>query len=105
MVIGPTVETLPMIENFVKEYNIYAAIHNHGPTDKHFPTPQSAVAAIQGTDKRLGVCMDVGHTMRSGVDPVAAAKQAGARLLDMHTKDVRRNGANWDTVDVGDGDI
>ena len=105
MVIGPTVETLPMIEKCVQEYNIYAAIHNHGPTDKHFPTPQSALTAIQGTDKRLGLCMDIGHTMRAGVDPVAAAKEAGARLLDMHTKDVRQVNGKWDAVDCGDGEI
>jgi sugar phosphate isomerase/epimerase len=105
MVIGPSVETLPMIEKCIKEYKIYAAIHNHGPTDKHFPTPQSALAAIKGTDPRLGLCMDIGHTMRAGVDPAAAAKEAGARLLDMHTKDVHLMDGKWEGVDCGDGDI
>src|SRR5262245_43612291 len=105
VVIGPTVESLPLIEKFVQEYNIKAAVHNHGPTDKHFPTPQSALAAIKGTDKRLGVCMDVGHTMRSNVDPVVAAKEAGARLLDMHTKDVQMVNGKWEKADCGDGDI
>jgi sugar phosphate isomerase/epimerase len=105
MVVGPSVESLPMIEKAVQEFNIYAAIHNHGPSDKHFPTPQSALAAIKGTDKRLGLCMDIGHTMRSGVDPVAAAKEAGPRLLDMHTKDVHLANSKWDRADCGDGDI
>lgn len=105
IVIGPTVETLPMIEKCVKEYNIKVAIHNHGPSDKHFPTPQSALAAIKGADPRVGLCMDIGHTMRAGVDPVAAAKEAGARLLDMHTKDVHLANGKWDGVDCGDGDI
>ena len=105
VVIGPTVETLPMIEKMVKEYDIKAAIHNHGPSDKHFPTPQSALAAIKGADGRLGLCMDIGHTMRAGVNPVAAAKEAGARLLDMHTKDVKQTNGKWDGVDCGDGDI
>jgi sugar phosphate isomerase/epimerase len=105
IVIGPTVETLPLIEKCVKEYGIKVAIHNHGPSDKHFPTPQSALAAIKGMDPRVGLCMDVGHTMRSGVDPVAAAKEAGARLLDMHTKDVKQVNGKWESVDCGDGDI
>jgi sugar phosphate isomerase/epimerase len=105
IVIGPTVETLPLIEKCVKEYDIKVAIHNHGPSDKHFPTPQSALAAIKGADSRVGLCMDIGHTMRSGVDPVAAAKEAGARMLDMHTKDVKQNGDKWDGVDCGDGAI
>ena len=105
IVIGPTVETLPLIERCVKEYNIRVAVHNHGPSDKHFPTPQSALDAIKGMDARVGLCMDIGHTTRSGVDVVAAAKQAGARLLDMHTKDVRQAGGKWENVAVGEGDI
>ena len=53
IVIGPT-ETLPMIEKCVKEYNIKVAIHNHGPSDKHFPTPQPALAAITGRGRARG---------------------------------------------------
>ena len=105
IVIGPSARTLPIIEKFVKEYNINVAVHNHGPSDKHFPTPASALAVMKGMDPRVGVCMDVGHTMRSGVDPVAAAKEAGARLLDMHIKDVKQVNGKWDGVDCGDGDI
>ena len=32
---------LPLIEQHVKKYDISAAIHNHGPGDRRFPTPQS----------------------------------------------------------------
>ena len=39
MVCAPTHANLSKIEKFVKEYNISIAIHNHGPEDKHFPTP------------------------------------------------------------------
>ena len=105
IVIGPTARTLPMMEKFVKEYNIKVAVHNHGPSDKHFPTPASALALMKGMDARVGLCMDIGHTMRAGVDPVAAAKEAGPRLLDMHTKDVHLSNGKWDGVDCGDGDI
>jgi sugar phosphate isomerase/epimerase len=106
IVIGPTVETLPMIEKCVKEYDIKVAVHNHGPSDKHFPTPQSALAAIKGMDPRVGLCMDIGHTMRSGVNPVEAAKLAGARLLDLHTKDIHLGkDGKWVSADCGDGDI
>jgi sugar phosphate isomerase/epimerase len=106
IVIGPTVETLPMIEKCVKEYDIKVAVHNHGPSDKHFPTPQSALAAIQGMDPRVGLCMDIGHTMRSGINPVTAAKLAGTRLLDLHTKDLRMGkDKQWVFADCGDGEI
>jgi len=105
IVIGPTVETLPMIEKCVKEYDIKVAVHNHGPTDKHFPTPESALAAIKGMDPRVGLCMDIGHTMRSGVNPVDAAKAAGSRMLDLHTKDLRMADGKWIFADCGDGDL
>jgi len=105
IVIGPTAETLPLIEKCVKEYDIQVAVHNHGPSDKHFPTPQSALAVIKNMDPRVGLCMDIGHTMRSGVNPVEAARVAGARLLDLHTKDVKKVDGKWVSADCGDGDI
>ena len=61
MAIGPTAETMPRIERFVKEYNIKVAIHNHGPEDKHFPTPQSALRVVKNMDARCGICIDAGH--------------------------------------------
>ena len=33
----PTLEPLPRIEKFVREYDIRIAIHNHGPEDKLWP--------------------------------------------------------------------
>lgn len=105
IVIGPTAETLPLIERFVKEYDIKVALHNHGPTDKHFPTPQSALAAMKDMDPRVGICMDVGHTVRSGVNPIEAARLAGPRLLDLHTKDMATVNGKLEAVDCGDGEL
>ncbi len=103
MVIGPTAETLPRIERFVKEYNIKVAIHNHGPEDKHFPSPEVALKAIEGMDPRVGVCIDVGHTSRTGTSPVESIRHAGSRLLDMHIKDLRDLHDGKSQVPVGDG--
>ena len=41
LVISPDPAMLPWIEQHVKKYDISAAIHNHGPGDRRFPTPQS----------------------------------------------------------------
>lgn len=89
MTIAPTTQTMPRIERFVKEYNIKAAIHNHGPEDKHFPTPQSALRVVKDMDARCGICIDVGHAARAGADVVESIREAGARLFDMHIKDLR----------------
>ena len=55
MMIGATRKTLPRIQNFVKEYGIAVAVHNHGPEDKEFPTPEAALDALNGMDARMGV--------------------------------------------------
>jgi sugar phosphate isomerase/epimerase len=98
-------ETLPSIEKLVKEYNIKAAIHNHGPEDKHFPSPESVLKAVKDMDSRMGLCMDIGHSVRAGSDIIQAAAQAGPRLHDMHTKDLRDLSDKGSQVPVGDGVI
>ena len=81
-------EMLPLIEKKVKEFNIAIAIHNHGPSDKHFPTPESAYEKIKNLDKRMGLCIDIGHTVRAKVDLIAQTKMCIDRLYDVHMKDL-----------------
>jgi sugar phosphate isomerase/epimerase len=89
MVIAPSAATLPRIERFVIEYDIKVAIHNHGPGDAHFPGPSDALPIIQDMDPRVGVCVDLGHTTRTGVDIVEALEESGNRVLDVHVKDLK----------------
>ena len=103
MVVAPTRQTMPRIEKFVKEYNIRVAIHNHGPEDKHFPSPYEALEVVQNMDPRVGLCLDVGHTMRTGVDVVKSIADAGSRLLDMHLKDLRGPKEKGSQCEVGKG--
>ena len=81
------------------------AIHNHGPDNPLFPTPQSAYERIASMDRRMGLCMDVGHTQRSGVDPSASAEKSFDRLLDIHIKDASEATAKGTTVEIGRGVI
>lgn len=103
IVCAPTAVTLPKMEKYVKEYGIKIAVHNHGPEDKHFPTPQSVLAMVKNMDPRCGLCIDVGHTARTGVDVVASIREAGPRLLDMHMKDLTDFTAKEAKAPVGDG--
>ncbi len=105
IIAAPTAEMLPMIESKVKEYNISVAIHNHGPTDKHFPTPASVYQKIKGLDKRIGLCIDIGHTVRIGADLIASTQQCADRLLDLHMKDVTAAAPGSKDVPVGRGGI
>jgi sugar phosphate isomerase/epimerase len=96
---------LPRIEKFVKQYDIRLAIHNHGPGDPNFPSPYDALKAVKGMDPRVGLCIDMGHTVRTGTDIVRAVADAGPRLLDMHAKDLRDLNDVDSQVPVGDGKI
>jgi sugar phosphate isomerase/epimerase len=105
IVCAPTHVTLPKLEKFVREFDIKIAVHNHGPEDKNFPTPQSVLAVVKNMDPRCGLCMDVGHTSRTGVDIVESMAEAGPRLLDMHVKDLADPKVRDSQVPVGDGKL
>jgi inosose dehydratase len=87
MTCKPALDAFPLIERFVKETNIRLAVHNHGPEDKVYPSPYDVLKAIEPFDSRIGLCLDVGHTMRAGVDPAKVIREASARLYDVHLKD------------------
>ena len=103
MVIAPSHQSLPRVEKFVKQYNIPVAIHNHGPEDKQFPTPESVLKAIQGMDPRVGLCIDAGHTTRTGTNVLDSIRAGGSRLLDFHIKDLKNLMDGKSQVPVGDG--
>ena len=104
LIVGaPTHTTLPRVEKFVKQYDIRVGIHNHGPEDKEWPSPLDVLKAVGGMDSRIGCCIDIGHTMRAGVDPVDAIRKAGPRLFDLHLKDLSKADAKDSQVAVGEG--
>ncbi|HEX5283227.1 MAG TPA: sugar phosphate isomerase/epimerase [Bryocella sp.] len=99
----PAPQVLPRIERFVKEYDIAIGVHNHGPEDKIWKSPLDVLKAVHGMDVRMGCCVDVGHTMRAGVDPVDAIRAAGPRLHDVHMKDLAERNVKESQVAVGRG--
>jgi len=106
VIIGvPKPELLKLVEKKVKEYDIKVAIHNHGPTDKVYPTPASAYGRIKDLDRRIGLCDDIGHTQRAGVDPSVSVERFADRLLDIHMKDVTEATAKGHGVEAGRGVI
>jgi sugar phosphate isomerase/epimerase len=105
IVAAPTPEVLSLVNEKVKKYDIAVAIHNHGPTDKHFPTPESAYVKIRELDRRIGLCIDIGHTVRVGADLIASVEKYGDRLLDVHMKDVTEAAPKGKEIQVGRGVI
>ncbi|MGW8180882.1 MAG: sugar phosphate isomerase/epimerase family protein [bacterium] len=103
MVCAPSHQTLDQVERLVQEFDIKIAIHNHGPEDDHFPTPRVALEALENRDRRMGLCVDVGHTSRAGDDPVEWIRRAGPKLFDLHIKDMANLMDAKSECPVGDG--
>lgn len=102
---SPDPAALDTIEGLVKEFDIRLAIHNHGPEDKWWPAPQDAYKAVKERDARMGLCIDVGHTLRTGTDPIQACVECQDRLYDMHVKDLKVATDRDSQVEVGRGII
>jgi len=99
------VATLPRVEKFAKQYDINIAIHNHGTEDKIFPSPYDVLKHVKTMDPHMGLCIDIGHTVRTGTDPVKAVLDAGPRLHDMHAKDLADLSKRESQVAVGEGKL
>ena len=106
LIVGvPGYDLLDYTEQKVKEYNIKIAIHNHGPQDKLYPGPKDVYDHISKRDKRMGLCIDIGHTQRTGVAPAEAVKQFSDRLFDLHIKDVTAAQNDGKAIEIGRGVI
>jgi len=106
MIVGvPAHELLEYVEGKVKEYDIKLAIHNHGPGDKVYPSAESAYVRIKDMDKRMGLCIDIGHTKRINRDPEQDLKDFFDRVFDVHIKDVTKAAEDGQTCIIGRGVI
>lgn len=106
MIIGvPSHNLLNQVDQKVKETGIMLAIHNHGPGDEVYPSPESVYEKIKGLDKRIGLCIDIGHTQRIGQDPAKMAAKFADRLYDIHIKDVTGSTAKDTPLEIGRGVI
>jgi inosose dehydratase len=101
----PSHELLPLVNKKVQEYDIRLAIHNHGPGDKVYPSPESVYNHIKSLDKRIGLCIDIGHTQRIGLDPSKEVKKYAGRLYDIHIKDVTGSTSSDKPTEMGRGVI
>jgi sugar phosphate isomerase/epimerase len=106
MIVGaPNVELLPLVEKKIKEYDFRLAIHNHGPDNPLFPNATDIWNHVKDLDPRIGICLDIGHTLRDGQDPVVDILRYKSRIYDLHIKDVDKASKEGKTVEIGRGMI
>jgi sugar phosphate isomerase/epimerase len=94
---------MDVVEKLAIEYNIKVAIHNHPGPKSFYWHPDTVVAAVKGRSPLLGACADVGHWMRSGLDPVECLKKLEGRVITLHFKDLNVAGPKAHDVPWGTG--
>lgn len=95
-------ETLAELQPLVDEFEINLAVHNHGPKD-YWSTPDKLLDAVKDLHPRIGACVDMGHYKRAGVEPHDAIRLLGARVKDVHLKDVDKAEDSGKSVVMGTG--
>src|SRR5690606_21975115 len=83
----PVLTDLPLISKLADEFKINVAIHNH-PDPSIYWNPETVLSALEGQSKRIGACADVGHWIRSGLDPIESLKKLEGRVFQLHMKDL-----------------
>jgi len=106
IIADPGYDKLEYLDEMVKKYDIKVAIHNHGPGDHQlYPSANSAYEKIKNMDKRMGLCVDIGHTTRIGRDPGKDITDCFDRVFDIHIKDVTAATPEGETCIIGRGVI
>ncbi len=83
----PDEDALPVLDRLVREHpEMRVAIHNYGPGSQ-YDRVEDAIVAVAPWDWRIGYCLDTGHLMRSGENPVDAVRRMGTRLHGIHLRE------------------
>ncbi len=84
---------LNYIEPLCLKYQIKVALHNHpnpvvfGHTSMYW-NPDFTMSQLSNRNKYIGVCADLGHWLRSGLNPLESLKKYEGRVFDVHAKDL-----------------
>ena len=78
------VERIPVIEDLVAHHGLTFALHPHAGTVVESAADVERLLAA--TD--VGWCLDTGHLLIGGADPVAFVRDHGERVVHVHLKDV-----------------
>ncbi|BBB00936.1 putative IolE protein [Actinacidiphila reveromycinica] len=97
---------LDAVTDLAASLGVTAALHPHVGTLVEGPDDVDRV--LDGS--RTGLCLDTGHLLVGGTDPVDLARRASSRVVHVHLKDVDaaraaavRDGATSYTAAVADG--
>ena len=78
---------LAMVEEIGTKHGLSVVLHPHYGTE--IESPEHVQRFLEGCDTAL--CLDTGHSMVGGGDPVALTESAATRIRHVHLKDVDRD--------------
>ncbi len=104
VVTEPAMDDLDRIRRLAEEFDLRIAIPNHSPTDSpDVWHPDQLDRITRGRFPWIGVCADIGHWARAGVDPVHAVEQLADRILVLQLHDLDRADSQGCDVAWGTG--
>lgn len=98
----PRHEDIPFIAELAEKNKIKVAIHNH-PKPTRYWHPDTVLDAIRGQNQWVGACADIGHWVRSGLDPVECLKKLEGHIMQLHFKDLNKREPEAHDVPWGQG--
>ncbi|MCY4778407.1 sugar phosphate isomerase/epimerase [Sphingobacterium sp. UT-1RO-CII-1] len=98
----PEPELWDELNDLAGKYAMKLAIHEHAKGHSRFWHPDSVLHALDGRDN-FKVCADLGHWVRSGLDPVECLQKLEGHIVSVHAKDLDTFG-NIEAEDVRMGD-
>lgn len=97
----PDPKDLDMINQLAGKYEVKIALHNH-PKPSTYWHPDTVLELLQGREN-IKACADVGHWVRSGLNPVENLKKLEGHIASLHFKDLNEKTRNAHDVPWGTG--
>jgi L-ribulose-5-phosphate 3-epimerase len=99
----PPLNMLDAIDSLAGKYGMKVAIHNHWKGVSQYWSPDTVLMALKN-HPNFGVCADLGHWPKSGINQVEALKKLEGHLISIHLKDIAApNNPKLLDVPVGTG--
>jgi sugar phosphate isomerase/epimerase len=99
----PPLNMWDSIDSLAGIYKISVAIHEHWKGMSHYWDPDTTLMALKG-HPNFGVCADLGHWPKSGINPLDAVKKLSGHIIAIHLKDIAAyNDPKLVDVPVGTG--
>ena len=83
----PPLDMWDSIDSLAGVYGVKVAIHEHWKGVSHYWNTDTTLMALKG-HPNFGVCADLGHWPKSGIDPLDAVKKLSGHIIGVHLKDI-----------------